>query len=287
MQSQQTLKAKPKNMFNFNNLKTDLYIKLLRQGFYSRRNKATEIELEQVIRLFQPMAIPIDLIRVGSRNDGGYLIPNDLKGIKACFSAGVANNSDFEYQLAEQDIICFLADASVDNPCTQHNNFNFTKNYIKAIGSQGSITLDDWINKAIASTPLPLSDYILSMDIEGDELEVLLTTPNRVISKFRIITLELHGLERMLHRSFLELYHALICKLSESFIVCHIHPNNSCPIVKAGEIIIPGTIEITLLNRNRILTATNSRPAVLPHALDSPNNPQKNDIFFSDHWTRK
>ena len=36
-----------------------------------------------------------ELIRLGSNNDGGYLVPNDLKGISACFSPGVDTKIEF------------------------------------------------------------------------------------------------------------------------------------------------------------------------------------------------
>ena len=32
-----------------------------------------------------------ELVRLGGNNDGGYLLPNDLEGITACFSPGVDN----------------------------------------------------------------------------------------------------------------------------------------------------------------------------------------------------
>lgn len=46
--------------------------------------------------------IDVKLTRIGSSNDGGYLVPDDLDGIKSCFSPGVANNSDFEFDLSKQ-----------------------------------------------------------------------------------------------------------------------------------------------------------------------------------------
>lgn len=37
-----------------------------------------------------------DLIRLGPNGDGGYLVPDDLTGIEACFSPGVCATSEFE-----------------------------------------------------------------------------------------------------------------------------------------------------------------------------------------------
>src|SRR3954463_7181162 len=54
------------------------------------------------------------LIRVGGAGDGGYLLPDDLDGIAACFSPGVSNQATFEEDLLARGIPCFQADASVE-----------------------------------------------------------------------------------------------------------------------------------------------------------------------------
>ena len=46
-----------------------------------------------------PKKIDIELIRLGEDNDGGYLVPNDLKGINKNYSAGVGFLTKFEKQL--------------------------------------------------------------------------------------------------------------------------------------------------------------------------------------------
>ena len=43
------------------------------------------------------------LIRIGNKYDGGYLIPDVLHKIKYCFSGGVGNNYTFEKDLKDRD----------------------------------------------------------------------------------------------------------------------------------------------------------------------------------------
>ena len=57
----------------------------------------------------------IDLIRVGSKNDGGYLVPNILNQIKFCYSAGIGNSIKFEKDLLKYKIISFGADRTIEN----------------------------------------------------------------------------------------------------------------------------------------------------------------------------
>lgn len=59
--------------------------------------------------------------------DGGYLIPDDLEGISACFSPGVDDRATFETSLIARGIPCFLADASVDKAPIDGDMIHFTK----------------------------------------------------------------------------------------------------------------------------------------------------------------
>ena len=50
----------------------------------------------------------------GPDGDGGYLVPDDLEGIVACFSPGVSNVAGFEKDCALKGMKVFMADASVE-----------------------------------------------------------------------------------------------------------------------------------------------------------------------------
>jgi hypothetical protein len=46
---------------------------------------------------------------MGAKGDGGLLVPDDLKGIEACFSPGVNFVSEFEFDCLEKNIKVFMA----------------------------------------------------------------------------------------------------------------------------------------------------------------------------------
>ena len=51
---------------------------------------ATDIkDLKRFIEKFRPKLVGKELIRIGGKGDGAYLLPDDLSGISACFSPGV------------------------------------------------------------------------------------------------------------------------------------------------------------------------------------------------------
>src|ERR1044072_4791277 len=73
-------------------------------------------DILSLLRMVKPMNTGHPLVRVGGAAVGGYLIPDDLAGVRYCFSPGVSTIASFELELADQGLKCFLADASVERP---------------------------------------------------------------------------------------------------------------------------------------------------------------------------
>src|SRR4051794_36195573 len=48
-----------------------------------------------LIQALRPWITEHPLIRLGGEHDGGYLLPDDLDGIVACFSPGVSDEASF------------------------------------------------------------------------------------------------------------------------------------------------------------------------------------------------
>ena len=67
--------------------------------------KTNKKDVSKVLKKLLPYQIEHDLIRLGEDNDGGYLIPNDLKNIAKNYSAGVGKLSKFEKDLKEKFLI--------------------------------------------------------------------------------------------------------------------------------------------------------------------------------------
>lgn len=262
--------------------KTDLYLSLISRGTYLRNCETSKSDLLKLIQMLRPFNTGQELIRVGSEEDGGYLVPNDFDGIKTCFSAGVADDSTLELDMANRGIQCFLADFSVDGPATENTLFKFRKKYISNKKDPCCISMQEWISESHIPCISSL-DSILSVDIEGSEIELFLTNDMSIFKGFRFIVMELHYLERITHKPFYDLYYLTLQKLLSHFTPCHLHPNNCSKPVKRFGITIPPTLEITLINNNRI--AKHAAPIKqLPHPLDQTNVLTKPDWTLSEHW---
>jgi hypothetical protein len=235
-------------------------------------------DLRSLVARWNPVTTEHALIRIGCDGDGGYLVPDDLQGIEACFSPGVDNRASFEAALLQRGIRCHLADASVDGSPLDASDTTFTKKYLGVVNDETFTTADRWIDEFEPGD----SDLLLQMDIEGAEWPVLLNISDRNLQRFRIIVLELHDMERLLDRHAFTIIRATIERLLERFYIVHIHPNNHGGRVRAGEIEIPRALEVTLLRRDR---AQSVSPATrFPHALDQANTRDRHDVILPAAW---
>jgi Methyltransferase FkbM domain len=248
------------------NLRGNLRHKFVLCGLFLSKVTARE-DLLRFVDLIKPVAISHELCRIGGGGDGGYLIPNVLEGIKGCFSPGVAEEASFERQMLELGVPCFLSDFSVDKPevLKSEQLAYFQKKYIGLQNTEEMARLEDWfLENADAD-----GDYLLQMDIEGAEYSVISDTPNSVWTRFRVVVLEFHGVDRVFSKDCFDLIYSAFEKLRQTFEVVHIHPNNCAPLTKARDIAIPSTFEITLLRKDCVEIDVNKK-IVLPHPLDRP-----------------
>ena len=154
--------------------------KLASKGLGIDRLKTKE-QILALIRKLHPIQCEHNLIRIGPIGDGGYLVPDDLNGIIACFSPGVGNVSEFEIQCSQLGMEIFLADASVDRPDNIPSSFHFTKKFIGPGTQDEYLSLDDWVSESgIDST----GDILLQMDIEGYEYLSLINISDKLLKFF-------------------------------------------------------------------------------------------------------
>lgn len=225
--------------------------------------QTTSIEkLRHFLIQARPMNTGHSLIRIGGLNDGGYLLPDDFLGVDGCFSPGVADNANFENDLAARGINCFMADFSVTQAPISNKLFNFERRYLGPKTDDIYITLEDWVMWKSPSS----KDLILQMDIEGAEYSVLAETEYSILEKFRIIIIEFHNFDGLINSKNFELINFVFQKLMKKFVVVHAHPNNFADTCKYKNFTIPSAVEYTFIRKDRV---KNLSPVTsLPHVLD-------------------
>ncbi len=236
-------------------------------------------EVVELVHKLAPVKTEVPLVRMGSEGDGGYLIPDDLDGITACFSPGVYEVATFEEQLIELGIDCHLADFSVDSPPNNLKFTSFEKKYIGVTNDSTFITMEAWVKR---HAPDPASDLILQMDIERSEYSVILDTPAEILKRFRIIVVEFHDIDKLFDRHTIRLYRAVFEKLLNDFHVVHIHPNNWSPIVARDGVAIPPLLEFSFLRKDR--SEVMGFADEFPHRFDADNVAEKPSVTLPSIW---
>lgn len=241
-------------------------------------------EVTSLIRKLHPYRFENDLIRVGPNKDGGYLIPNDLEGIHACFSPGVGDCSEFELWCFNRGIEIFLADGSIDHPPLENSsvNYNFLKKYLGSRDDSKSISLNTWVQSNVSQEE---HDLLLQMDIEGAEYDCLINTPESMLNRFRIMVIEFHDLDRLWETTFFNDAKVVFEKILKNHKCVHIHPNNHIKIESKNHIDIPPVTEFTFIRKDRIKSDVFATK--FPHRLDFDNAPSQPTIKLPSRWHKK
>ncbi|MCX6432196.1 MAG: hypothetical protein NTX29_05230 [Actinobacteria bacterium] len=201
--------------------------------------------LRSTLDMLRPKSGVTSLRRVGGQGDGGYLIPDDLEGIRLLLSPGVAESRTFEDELFSSDgipaVLCDRLDVEPD--C----QFPIDKLWLGPYSTHEQLSLNDWVDR---HAPDDGSDLMLQMDIEGAEYLTLLACP---------------------------------AKMDDIFVPVHIHANNADKVDRRSGVDIPVTMEVTYHRRDRFRPS--GKPVLLPHELDAPNVLGKPEIRLSDFWT--
>lgn len=257
--------------------------------------------LSEVNRMIRPIAIDKKLLRVGAKNDGGYLVPADfeLMDIRALISPGIGAVTDFEDYFAHLGIPVFLIDKSVSELPTNHENFAYFPMFLapKDNVDADEISLETLIRRVDQQATTEFTDLILQMDIEGAEWQVLASIETKTLRRFRIMVIEFHNFSDLLATDFSHrLALAVIEKLLEDFVVVHAHLNNHSRTSRIRSVLVPHTVELTLLRRDRVVglsaatkqNGSGDEPkdkwAKVPHQSDSPNLPDVREARIPDEW---
>ena len=242
------------------------------------RPAASASSVKAFLRLLAPEAIEQPLIRLGSKADGGYLVPDDLDGIRYAISPGVAKEISFDLDLAARGIDVVMLDASVDGPPQRNERFTFYPLWLDSYDSETTITVQTLVDGLPAD-----ADLLLEMDIEGTEWRVIHSMSRALQQRFRIMAIELHPMDDAAHRSRLPDFEAGIRKLLQTHRIVHIHQNNASPLYSLAGSKVAGAIEITLHRRDRS-TPQPGKTVQLPHPLDKPNLPFLPDYKIPAVW---
>ncbi|HEX4139180.1 MAG TPA: FkbM family methyltransferase [Candidatus Methylacidiphilales bacterium] len=229
--------------------------------------------LAQLLSLMAPQhAVSAAKRRYGSRHDGGYILLDDFASITGAFSLGISSNVKWDLAMAEKGLPVWQYDYTVDGPPDAHPNFEFHK--VRIGQEEEDVTPTRSLSRLISERPP--GDLILKMDIEGAEWESFAGMAPDQLKAFRQIVLEFHDFSRVTDPAWRELAMTALQHLNRHHAVCHVHGNNFAPLVRAGDIAVPASLEVSYARRDayELVPATET----FPGPLDRPCNPYRPDV---------
>jgi len=232
---------------------------------------------KRVIRfnsLVRPKSLVIrNLCRVGSKFDGGYLIPDDFKKCNKLLSVGLGKNIDFEKEFLKVSKQNSVLGADLTGDIKLKNFLHIRKNIEKkVIDNQTEITVNDFLSQ----TKIEMGRCILKVDCEGFEVDFFNDIKLDFLKRLRILVIEVHNIPIQLAKNYSN-FQKMFKRIQIYFDSVHVHANNGVPLLKLDNVDLINTIEITFVNR-KFYKTRNVMNFRGPTLLDMPNIK-----FLSDH----
>ena len=244
---------------------------LARQGLVVQEVVPKE-KVIQLIKRLHPVQTQYELIRLGPKGDGGYLVPDCLDNILACFSPGVSVMSGFELDCLNLGMQVFMVDGSVDKPNwnISEDRYSFKKKFIGCTNNEEYMTMDSWFK----STNLPKNtELLLQMDIERAEFSTIINTSDELMNRFKVMVIEFHSLRHLWNKAFFRIIETVFNKILQTHICVHLHPNNfkgtKGSVITQFGLEIPSLMEMTFLRKD--VAEIKGYQTLFPHSLDCDN----------------
>ena len=229
-------------------------------------------ELDQLLRV-RKVSGRYKFLRIGRDNDGGYILLDDFYDVQGVYSFGISGDVSFEKDMAKRGIACFMYDHTIDRLPEENRFFHWQQKGIADSDKPEKklFTLETLMR---GNGNLGDRDLILKMDVEGAEWEFLEHTSSELLTCFRQIVFELHGVTNTENDKVM----LMLRKLKGTHTPVWLHANNYCPAEVAGDFVFASSMEVLYLNNSCYEFAEGD--VKFPWELDMPNNPEDQEIVL-------
>jgi len=206
--------------------------------------------------------------RFGGDHDGGYVILDSAFGARHLLGYGVDKDVSFENEVTKEfGIKAHVFDHTITQVPPIGPDVIYVPEGIGPIDQSPLFTLQNHVNRFVPEG----ADYILKMDVEGAEWDVLETAD---LSRVTQLIIEIHDLQ--------DDHSEIIKKINKNFFLINIHGNNchNQPYVYIDRVHkIPRYLECAWVRKDLVSKATPST-ARLPHPLDTKCRPDVPDVSY-------
>ena len=209
---------------------------------------------------------PHPKIRLGSDNDGGYIIV-DIPNISysLLLSGGIGDDISFETQFIKKyNTKCIAYDNTIAK-LPSGDNIQFIN---KNIGFKNNNNITN-LHTIIENH----NNIFVKMDIEGDELYWIKSLNNNHLNKFEQIVIEFHYPYKSTWKEVFE-------KLNKNHYLVHFHGNNCRELRWYDGVLVPYIFECTYLHKKHFMDEPSLNNVQIPSELDMPNIKERKDIVL-------
>jgi hypothetical protein len=206
-------------------------------GFYRQ-------SILNLFRLLQPYTlINIEPIRIGKEGDGSYFLIPDFSERDCVFSVGIGDETSFDDHIVSSIGSLVMIDHTIPDFSPSHPSMKMI--HKKFTSNQNDLE----INFSFLFNNFLYQDYILKMDIEGDEWSILDKVTTQQLVNFRQIVIEFHNLTRFSTVSERSQAIKVIEKINLTHTPFFIHANNNGDFRTFGNVVIPEVIEVSFARK--------------------------------------
>jgi hypothetical protein len=237
-----------------------------------QENPTARQQRETLFRELQPVTLAnCTLDRIGSPNDGGYLMcGNLLSDVQSAYSYGIGPADDWGCEISDMLGVPVHQYDCFSPPEAACPNGRSTFHY-ECVGSRTQTAdareFDTFPNQLSKNGDLGKT-LVVKIDIEGAELDALMATPTAVLARIDQLAMEIHGTDRR----FLE----LVRRLKRNFYLVHIHYNNQACTPRFKPFPAWAFQALWVNKRIGVVDTTKGAP-ILPNPLDAPDYAQGKD----------
>lgn len=229
-------------------------------------------------KLLTPYKTKGTRIRIGPESDSGYVCIKEIaNNAKNLISFGVGGNIEFEKIFVDNNVkvTCYDAEPNYDVFPQLKDLDTGSSTLIDGMTYVKEFATPDNINKLF-----PEENFILKMDIENSEWDVLRAITSKNMEKIDMLIIEFHiNNEFYRTRNFYAIADVLI-KLNEFHSLVHVHGNNHEGYVYGQK--IPNVLECCYISKKLNLSTEDKEDMIFPiKNLDFPCKPNEQDLVLN------
>lgn len=223
-----------------------------------------------ILSLLKPQNIFTNKVRLGPKEDGGYVMPEIvLQNCSALLTYGVGNDIRYEEEFSNTyKKPVYLFDHTLGNPGWKKDDLTFFPTGL-GFGENCKEWYQDYEDLNING------DIFLKIDVEGYEYEYFTKTDIlKLRDKVVGLILEIHWIDNEKNRNDCV---EILQKLKVDFLLCHVHGNNWGDLWEFEGHSVPKVLELSFINKKYVEKYESDTQDYPILGLDIPNCPHRED----------